>query len=363
MVYIIKSEEKMEICRKYRVYLDVIYLIGNNVMLQKQFYEICRKLNISLSDYQTRKVLAELEHYEIIKKQPFLYSKNKLIVLRKFGIRFLLNKDSSNEVSSLPKNIDKRAILSVFKTDRLLKIIDGYNIYYWDNFLDLIYNTNNNFIYKRNEGTVYHSLLISKYELDYYKQESYMRAISNRDKMLKNLESGRCSKKNEKSSKEMKDKLYGAIISQNSRKLDRRIENSTIDTMINSNIYIQTIINMSDTKIVEIIILDINNNQSANKIIEDIAMSCCVIKDIFKTSNIEFRFKVIAWDEVAKENMKSILNKKQNHDEYNYIREKLSTLKVDGRNLFLDLGIDIDDIRISLNHINMYKKYLNNKIL
>ena len=64
----VKTEEKFDICRKYRVYLELIFILGNGVILQKQFYEICKKLYISMSDYQTRKVLSELERLQIIKK-------------------------------------------------------------------------------------------------------------------------------------------------------------------------------------------------------------------------------------------------------------------------------------------------------
>ena len=67
----VKTEDKFKICRKYRVYLEIIFILGNGVILQKQFYEICKKLYISRSDYQTRKILSELEKLQIIKKQNF----------------------------------------------------------------------------------------------------------------------------------------------------------------------------------------------------------------------------------------------------------------------------------------------------
>ena len=180
----VKNEEKIELCRKYRVYLEMIFILGNNVMLQKQFYDISRKLNISISDYQTRKALDELEKAQIIKKQNFLYSKNKVIVLKKFAIRFLLNKESSNQVASTPKSIDNRVITSVFKVDRIIKIIDACEIYGWDNFLDKMYDVNSSLIYNKSKGIFYHEMLINKYNLNLYEQEAYLKILNTEEIIL-----------------------------------------------------------------------------------------------------------------------------------------------------------------------------------
>lgn len=351
----VKNEEKMELCRKYRVYLEMIFILGNNVMLQKQFYDISKKLNISISDYQTRKALDELEKAQIIKKQNFLYSKNKVIVLKKFAIKFLLNKESSNKVASTPKSIDTRVITSVFKVDRLIKIIDAYEIYSWDNFLDKMYDVNSSLIYNKSKGIFYHEMLINKYNLNLYEQEAYLRGVENYDKMLSNLEYGR---HNTIDTSILDSNDYIPI--SNTTTKTRKIENATIDTLLNSNIHIQSIIDLTDTKIIEVVIMDVNNSQSINKIIDNIIISCIVMRGIFKEINIEFRFKIVMWDAIAKENVKSMLNKKNINEEYNYIRNKLDSYKFDGRNVLLDLKLDINDIKISLCDIDIYKKYLGN---
>lgn len=352
----VKTEEKIKICIKYRVYLELIFIIGNGVILQKQLYEICRKLNISISDYQTRKALTELENAQIIKKQNFLYSKNKLIIIRKFGIRFLFNKASSNQVSSLPKNIDKRAIYSVFKSDRIIKIIDGYGLYSWNNFLDKMYDLNSSLIYNKQKGMFYHQMLIEKYNLNLYQQEAYLRSMENYSKMLSNLDKGR-----NKESIEMNryEDLYCIDSMLDVRKNSNlSLEKITIDTLISSNLHIQSITDLTDTKIVEILIMDINNTQNANKMIDNIILTCAVMRDIFKNGDIEFRFRILVWDDVAKNNVKSILGKCANYQERNFIRNRLSRYKVDGRNILLDLKIDIDDITISISDIDFYRKYL-----
>lgn len=354
-----KTEDKIKICRKYHVYLEVIFIIGNGVMLQKQFYEICRKLNISITDYQTRKVLTELENAQIIKKQNFLYSKNKLIIIRKFGIRFLFNKDSSNQVSSLPKNIDKRAIYSVFKSDRIIKIIDGYGLYSWDNFLDKMYDLNSSLIYNKQKGIFYHEMLMEKYNLNLYQQGAYLRCVENHSRMLNNLKKGRSK---DSTGMNRYEELYdidsGLVVMKNS---NLSLEKITIDTLISSNIHIQNITDLADKKIVEVLIMDINNTQNASKIIDNIISSCVLISNIFGKGNIEFRFKIVAWDNVAKENIRSKLGRKENLKDINYIREKLRMYKVEGINILLDLGLDIDDIKITITHIDFYNKYLENR--
>ena len=352
----IKTEDKFKICRKYRVYLEIIFILGNGVILQKQFYEICKKLYISRSDYQTRKILSELEKLQIIKKQNFLYSKNKVIILKKFAIRFLLNKKYSNQVASIPKSIDKRIITSVFKLDRVIKVIDVYGLYDWNNFLDKMYDLNSTLIYNKTKGIFYHQMLMSKYDLNLYEQEMYIRGLENYNNMLRDLEYGRKKKFNDN------EISFYNVDRDNIKFLNKRnkINDITIDKLINSNIHIESITDLVDTKVVEVVVMDVNNTQNINQIIDGIMMSCIAIKEIFKRDNISFRFKIIMWDNIAKKNVKSILAKKNINQEHNYIRRRLSTYKVDGRNVLLDLKLDINDIKISISHIDIYKKYLGN---
>lgn len=355
----VKTKDKIEICRKYRVYLELIFIIGNCVMLQKQFYEICRKLNISISDYQTRKVLNELEKAQIIKKQKFLYSKNNLIVLRKFAIRFLLNKDYSNQVSSLPKNIDRRALHSVFKSDIIIKIIDRCDLYDWDNFLDKMYDLNSSLLYNKYKGIYYHEMLIRKYNLNIQNQELYLRCCKNHERMLLNLQKHKYNEDNNINNS------YSSYINDDLeiKKSDNiNLDNLTMNTLINSNVYIQSIIDLIESKIVEVLIIDINNTQNINKIIQNIISSCIVMCNIFKDSNIEFRFKLVIWDEAAKDNIKNKLSRKEPYKEMNCIRNKLDSYKVEGKNILFDLGLDINDIKISICHLDFYNKYLDGKL-
>src|SRR5699024_3870588 len=150
--------------------------------------------------------------------------------------------------------------------------------------------------------------------------------------MLRNLEYGRKKKFNDN------EISFYNLDRDNIKFLNKRnkINNITIDTLINANIHIESITDLIDTKVVEIVVMDVNNTQNINRIIDSIIMSCIALKEIFKKDNLEFRFKIIMWDNVAKKNVKSILANKSINQEYNYIRSRLSTYKVDGRNVLLD---------------------------
>lgn len=59
----ISIKEKQEVSTKYKLYLQIIYIIGNKLILQKQLYELIKLLNISKTDYEIRKAIDELEKY------------------------------------------------------------------------------------------------------------------------------------------------------------------------------------------------------------------------------------------------------------------------------------------------------------
>lgn len=48
--------EKENICEKYKEHLKLIYLIGNKLMLQTDFIEMGKLLNIIKSDYEANKI-------------------------------------------------------------------------------------------------------------------------------------------------------------------------------------------------------------------------------------------------------------------------------------------------------------------
>ena len=107
--------EKGNICEKYKEHLKLIYLIGNKLMLQVDFIELGKLLNIIKSNYEANKIINELEEANLIGKEQFLDTKYKLLVLKKFPIMYLENKNNSSEVVAVPKHTTKRSIDSVIK--------------------------------------------------------------------------------------------------------------------------------------------------------------------------------------------------------------------------------------------------------
>lgn len=174
--------------------------------------------------------------------------------------------------------------------------------------------------------------------------------------MLHNLEKGRNGENNNINECDKLDINYNNFRMNKSNNIN--LDNLTMDTLINSNVHIQSIIDLMETKVIDVLVMDINNTQNTNKMIENIIAMCIVICNIFKDDNIEFRFRLLVWDDVAKDNIKSKLGKIEPNQETNYIRNKLNFYKIEGRNILLDLGIDIDDIRISITHLDFYNNYL-----
>ena len=165
---------------------------------------------------------------------------------------------------------------------------------------------NSTLIYNKTKGIFYHQMLMSKYDLNLYEQEMYIRGLENYNNMLRNLEYGRKKKFNDN------EISFYNVDRDNIKFLNKRnkINDITIDKLINSNIHIESITDLVDTKVVEVVVMDVNNTQNINQIIDGIMMSCIAIKEIFKRDNISFRFKIIMWDNIAKKNVKSILAKK-----------------------------------------------------
>lgn len=64
----ITNERKQNTCNKYHEYLMVIDILGNKMMLQRQFIDIIVILGIAKDKFQAIRGIQELERAEIIKK-------------------------------------------------------------------------------------------------------------------------------------------------------------------------------------------------------------------------------------------------------------------------------------------------------
>lgn len=319
----VTREDKIKVCEKYNDIIEFIYLMDNGIILQKQFYILCEKLNLTLSNYHTRKILNELEEYQIIKRKKLSSSNYNVLILRKFAFIFIFNKKSSSTVSPSLTNIDKRVRLSILKADKLIKLIDNYNIYYIDNLLDLLYDLNSNILYKRCTGYYYHLNIIDKFNLDFYNQYTYFKAIDNYNTMLNNLSISRACKFN--SLDLNNSNTYYKYPCSNTNTSKRELCNITIDNLINLNTYIQSISTLSSSKIIEIAVFDTSKDENINKLIKIIDSSCYLLKEIFKNSKLEFRFIITSLNKRSQAMHNSLINK------YN-----------------------VSDIRIELDYVDIY---------
>lgn len=356
----VSINEKQIISMKYKLYLQIIYTIGNKIILQKQLYELIKLLNIAKTDYEIRNAIEELEKYEIIRKEKYLHTNNNIIVLRKFGVRFIENKNSSRDVSATPKNYKERAKISIVKSHYIIKIIKINNISSFEELINILENINSSILYKRNTGMKYLKSL-EKNNKHYIKDnEIYKKTKAKNSIRDANLKQGMYKR----IGKGGKGKLYSnttEIIyneevifsnSYNKSTFGKMIELSTIDTLINANVFIGSIKEIDGCIKVVVNIFDINNTQNVNRIIEKMAISMYIMRKILGC-NTKFKFNIHLCDESAVINVKNSLLKIENKDIY--IIEKINSLRIDNINKLVNL-INIEpkeDIRISIHNIKL----------
>lgn len=358
----ISTKEKQEVSTKYKLYLQIIYLIGNKLILQKQLYELIKLLNISKTDYEIRKAINELEKYEIVRRERYLDTNNKLIILRKFAIRFIEGKDSSRDVSAVPKNTKERAKISVVKINYIIKIIKNNRINTLQELLYKLEATDNNILYKKNNGIKYLESLgkNNKYYIknnEIYKkskEQSNLRSINLRNGMHKRIGKG-------SEGKIYSNRIYDIYNEENYLKnsslslnstFGKKIEVATIDTLINANVFIGGIKEVDGHIKIVVNIFDINNTQNVNRIIEKMALSIYVMRNVFGL-NTKFKFNLHLCNESAVNNVKNSLLKIENNDIY--VIEKINSLRIDNINKFVNLvSLEAkEDIRISIQNIKL----------
>lgn len=356
----ISTNEKQTISMKYKLYVQIIYTIGNKVILQKQLYELIKLLGVSKTDYETRKAIDELEKYEIIRREKYLDTNNKLIVLRKFAIRFIEGKDSSRDVSAVPKNIKERAIISIVKVNYIIKVIKTNNIGSFKELLYKLKHTDNNILYKKNNGIRYLESLEKNNK--YYIKDNEIYIKSKEQNNIRNINLKRGMYK--RIGKGGEGKLYsnrvddicneGNYLNNSYRRstFGKQIELSTVDTLINANIFIGSIKDVNGCMKIVVNIFDINNTQNVNRIIEKMALTIYVMRKIFGIDT-KFKFNIHLCNKSAVINVKDRLLRIENKDIY--IIEKINSLRVDNINKFVNLiALEAkEDIRISIHNIKL----------
>lgn len=159
---IINTIEKMALCKKYDIYLKIIYNFGNKVILQKQLQQYAEVLGMANPKlhYDFWEQLREIEEAGLIKKDKFAVqgkkTKLQVIALKKFAIMHIESKANTQQVGAVSVN-NERIMLSVFKNHYILykvvPIIQKKDIKVnYDNIINYIKNNNSTLLLNKNKG-------------------------------------------------------------------------------------------------------------------------------------------------------------------------------------------------------------------
>lgn len=300
----ITNKAKEEACIKYKSYLDVIDKLGNKIMLEKQLISLCVKLNIARDRFIVLKAIQDLEKAEVIKKINFCDSNNKIIIFKKYAIRFLGGFNSSQQVAAVPKvNSNNRYYLSYFKVQFILNIIlsmEKKNMKLsLDSLIEYIDGLNSNIFYGKNNVLEYYNNLNKKFNNDINKDE-FNRSLELLNKEYINLTNNLGRKK----TKCFEDK---PIKKTRKTKWDYLAE-ATIGTLIRKDIYIAQIIKNDDVLHVNAYFFDVLNSQNIRNLILNYSICYTLFKRLFNC-NINLKFNYVAKNEIAKINVKNKLTK------------------------------------------------------
>ncbi len=301
----ITNKAKEEACIKYKSYLDVIDKLGNKIMLEKQLISLCVKLNIARDRFIVLKTIQDLERNEIIKKINFGSSNNKIIIFKKFAMRFLGGFNSSQSVAAVPKvNSNSRYYLSYFKVQFILNTIipsmEKKNMKLsLDSLLEYIDSLNSNILDRKNNVIEYYNNLNKKFNNDINKDE-FNRSLELLNKEYINLKNNLGRKKinyfEDKPIKKTRKTRWNYLAE------------ATIGTLIRKDIYIAQIIKNDDVLHVNAYFFDVLNSQNSKNIILNYSICYTLFKRLFNC-NIKLKFNYVARDEIAKINVVNKLTK------------------------------------------------------
>ena len=300
--HMITNEKKEQVCIIYDEYLRIIDKLGHGIMLQKQFIDICIKLNVSKDRFEVIKAIKDLQAYQIIKKINFKNTKNKFIIFKKFAIRYLSGAKLACQVAGLrPPSTNRKFYDSIFKMKFILDVIIPYieSRKKPVNLNELVITLNRlccNILESKNSQVDYYKYKLYKFE-DIIYTEEYEKHIKllEKEKMLR------------------KDNLNGKIrVTKKSRKKRQDyIDNSTINTLVNKDIYIAQIIKKDKRIVVTVYFFDLQNSQNTANISFNIAITYNIFKKLFCESgfDIHLNFRIATFDEIAERNIKNGLTK------------------------------------------------------
>ncbi|MCM3786214.1 hypothetical protein M3231_24980 [Neobacillus mesonae] len=321
----ISNVKKQTVCEKNRTYLEIIYTFGNKVMLIKQLYRYAQLLSIAQSFSTFYNSIMELVNNDILRKESFnAFGKKtqlQMLVLRKYGIRFLEGKPDSYNVASVKKALgNERILVSIFKNQYLLnKVIprlqrQGKRVTL-EAIIKLLEHDLSTVLYQKNQGLAFllkmqnEAMLQKRLNMLPIKQDiDKMNGIKQRIKagLMKGSKSSKGKGRGRLRVTEMSSVMhYVESSSARNREMSKeeKINKYTFDTMLAFNAHIAQIkISEGGVKIT-VIIFDLFNRSNIYSIATHIACMHHLFTRYFKGRS-ELKIGIVSIDEFASTNLK-----------------------------------------------------------
>lgn len=320
------NANKQFICERYSEYLYIIYHFGNKVILIKQLYRYAQEFGLANSYSAFYGHIKQMINAEIIRKEAFLAYGRKtqlqMLTLKKFGIRFVEGKVSSQCVAAVPKaNSNERILVSIFKNCYILnKIIprickEGGNVTF-EQVIALVNQDNSNMLNARNQGvellykiqdssaTLHPFLNISEinYEINRLKEIKHKRSMGLRKGAMASEGKGvgKVYSTPERALAEivngneiemwMDSRMYASL---KSRKLDYY----SIDSLLNAHVYVAQMKIIQRRPQITLLMFDIHNKQNVYRIATQIACAYHMFERYF--NDFSLRIGIVGVNEVA----------------------------------------------------------------
>lgn len=320
----ISNANKQAVCEKYRTYLEIIYTFGNKVILMKQLYQYAELLGIARCFSKFYSSIMELVNAEILRKESFnAYGKKtqlQMLVMRKYGIRFLEGKPDSYSVASVKKALgNERIMVSIFKNQYILnKVIPRLQkeskAIKPETIMELLERDHSSVLYNKNQGLSFLLKMRNEATLQKYLDETSLEQdIEKMQGIKQRVEEGL-----KKGSKTSNGKGRGRLhlseessidrvenTSERNRELSKeeKIYNYTLETMLAFNAYIAQIrVDKGHIKITALI-FDIHNRSNVYKIATHIACMYHMFTRYFK-DKIDLKVGIVSIDDFASSHLK-----------------------------------------------------------
>ncbi|MCM2999984.1 hypothetical protein M3647_21140 [Paenibacillus cellulositrophicus] len=322
---IISNANKQVACEKHRTLLELIYTFGNKVMLMKQLYEYAQVIGVAKNYSTFCNSVKELINADILRKESFNAFKRKsqlqMLIIRKYGIRFVEGKTDSYSVASVKKaHGNERILISIFKNQYILnKIIPRIQKASMKVTLgaitELLERDQSTVLYNKNQGLSALLKMRNRATLQkHLDMSSIDQDIEKLQKIKRRMEEGlkKGSKASEwkgrgrlRPSEKSSVNRVGNVTGRN-RDLSKeeKIDNYTLDTMLAFNAYIAQIrADQSQIKITALV-FDIHNRSDIYKIATQIACMFHMFDRYFK-DKFELKVGIVSIDEFASNHLKT----------------------------------------------------------